>query len=290
MTPPRFPTRKLALFLGLSLADLALTWHLLSTSGPAVRESNPVAAWWLEHFGWAGLAGFKAAMTALTAGIGAFLFLRRPPVAHRLLSFACAAVAVAVLYSGYLCDAVRRRPFGLEAAEVTPLMSESDRLDTALRRSAAHREVLRRAAQDLRERRCTLEEAVARLAETEVSRDPRWLETVRLYYPDRGDAELLALCLLNQLTEQTPEERRLRDDLRAEFRALYGRPAPPAAEPGAPDGEPRPVLADSPPPRRRASAGPSAAPRIPVHGRQQLFRGRRLAKQHVRPQRLHLVR
>ena len=81
MTSSRFPTRKLLLFAALGVLDFALTWHLLRAGGGAVREGNFVAAWWLSHFGWLGLAAFKAATMSLAAGLGvAYLMHQLRPV------------------------------------------------------------------------------------------------------------------------------------------------------------------------------------------------------------------
>src|SRR5919199_622006 len=48
---------KLCLFAVLSLADLGLTWQLLRDGG--AYESNPVAGWWLAHYGWAGVVAYS---------------------------------------------------------------------------------------------------------------------------------------------------------------------------------------------------------------------------------------
>jgi hypothetical protein len=221
-----FPTRKLMLFAVLSAADLALTCHLLGTGGTAVQESNPLAAWALEFLGWPGLAGFKGLSVTAAAGLVVLIFRRRPQAAHRLLRFACAAVAVVVFYSGYLCDAARRQAVGLEAAEVRPLLAESERLDENLRRARAYCEEMRVVVRDLGARQCTLEESVARLAETEQGRDGHWLDACRLIFPGLSDSECLAVSVLNNLARNAAGDPQLLSDMRAEFRALYGRVAP----------------------------------------------------------------
>ncbi len=226
--PLLFPVRKLLLFALLSLSDFGLTCYLLRASGGAVYESNPVAAWCLGRFGWLGLATFKAATMALGAGLGVLVFLRRPRTGDRVLTFGCAALAAVVLYSGYLCDAVRRRPAGLDPAEAARLEEVTQSLDEAMQRGWSYREVLQGVLGDLRDRRCTLEQAVARLAATEQARDGRWLRHFQVYYPGRSQCECLALSLIRhfEASPDTPTARQVRHDLQAQFRALYGRDLP----------------------------------------------------------------
>lgn len=91
--------RKLFLFASLSAADLCLTWWLLERSGGDVYEGNPVAQWCLAHYGWAGLAAFKAAVVALVGTLALVITRSRPRLAGRVLAFACATVGLVVLYS-----------------------------------------------------------------------------------------------------------------------------------------------------------------------------------------------
>jgi hypothetical protein len=230
------PVRKLALFALLSLTDLALTWHLLRTGGGAVYESNPVAAWWLGHYGWAGLAGFKAAMVAVAAGLGVLIFFRRPRAGHRVLTFGCAALAAVVLYSGYLLCHDLHRPGGIDPTEVTRLQKGLEEMDAGIRHSKAYRDVLGEVIDDVRGGRCALEEGVARLAATEQARDATWMKRLRFYYPGRGDSECLAVVLVNHIDQEqdgSAAGMRLRQDLEKQFLALYGRTLPPGANVGA---------------------------------------------------------
>jgi hypothetical protein len=224
-----FPLRKLVLFALLNATDFGLTWYLLRAGGGEVYESNPVAAWWLGHYGWLGLAGFKAATMALAAGLGVLVFVRRPQVGHRLLGFSCAALAAVVLYSAYLCDDLRRRPAGLDSAETARIQDSMEKLDAGLRRAEAFRDVLAAAVKDLRGGRCALEEAVGRLAATEQANDATWMRRFQIYYPGRGDRECLALALVNHIhreTEDSAAGATFRRDIEAQFLALYGRPIP----------------------------------------------------------------
>jgi hypothetical protein len=166
----------------------------------------------------------------VAAGLGVLIYLRRPPTGHRVLAFACAAVAAVVLYSGYLCDAVRRRPAGLDLRDEAVLVKEAERLDAACRRSMAYRAVVVGVARDLCARRCTLSEGVERLAATEQAHDGAWLRRFRTFYPGYGNEECLAASLINHVDMElrnAPADRQLTHDLEAEYRALYGREAPP---------------------------------------------------------------
>jgi hypothetical protein len=227
-----FPLRKLVLFALLNLTDFGLTWYLLRAGGGEVYESNPVAAWWLGRFGWLGLAGFKAATMALAAGLGVLVFLRRPATGHRVLGFACAALAAVILYSAYLCDELRRRPGGLDSAEAARIEESTARLNAGLRRAGAYRDVLAAATEDLRGGRCALDEAVGRLAATEQAQDAAWIRRFQLYYPGRGERECLALALVNHIRwdkESADVGAALRRDLEAQYLALYGHAIPPGA-------------------------------------------------------------
>jgi hypothetical protein len=220
----------LLLFALLSLSDLGLTCYLLCAGSGTVYESNPIAAWWLERFGWLGLAAFKVVMATVAGVLGILVFLRRPRAGNQLLVLGCAVLAAVVLYSGYLCDTLRRQPAGLDPVEAAQLEGTAQHLDEVMRRSANYRTVMNGAVGDLRARRCTLAEAVARLAATEQGQDESWLRHFQLYYPGRGDHECLALSLLNHFqlaAADASAERPLPPELRAQFHALYGRDLPP---------------------------------------------------------------
>jgi hypothetical protein len=90
---------RLFLYAALSLLDLGLTYYLLERGGGHVYEGNPLANAWLSAYGWTGLAGFKIACMALVLGVAALLSIRRPQAADRLLTFACTAAMLVVLYS-----------------------------------------------------------------------------------------------------------------------------------------------------------------------------------------------
>lgn len=121
---------KAGLFILLSLVDLSLTWLLLNHHGSNVGEANPVAAWFLETHGWLGMAIFKGCMAFLVVGICALVALRRPVVAHRVLTLGIVVVGCVVAYSCFLTGQLgvesqqrlaqqdEEYPYGLD--EITP--------------------------------------------------------------------------------------------------------------------------------------------------------------------------
>jgi hypothetical protein len=95
-------TGKQLSFVLLSLADLTMTWALIGDGLGSVYESNPVAAWCLQGYGWAGMAGFKALMVLASGGLSEVISRYRPRTGGRVLVLGCIITASVVLYSGYL--------------------------------------------------------------------------------------------------------------------------------------------------------------------------------------------
>jgi Domain of unknown function (DUF5658) len=93
------PLGRLAIFLFLSCADLYLTVWLIECSNGRVAEGNPIARAWYMKYGAQGLVIFKVAIMALVGGIGVVISLYRPETGKRILTFACLAVGVVVVYS-----------------------------------------------------------------------------------------------------------------------------------------------------------------------------------------------
>src|SRR5262245_6912450 len=85
-------------YAALSVADLLLTRTLLTANTDAF-ESNPVAALWLEQYGWIGLAVFKAASVVVFAGAVLLLLSRRPAVAAGVVSLGCGVLMWVTTYS-----------------------------------------------------------------------------------------------------------------------------------------------------------------------------------------------
>ena len=91
------------LFLLVSLLDFFCTYTLLTT-GPAggrrFIESNPVAAWFLNHYGLVkGLLGFKLAMVIVVCTLSQLTSLERPRAGKAILMFGILLTAGVVGYS-----------------------------------------------------------------------------------------------------------------------------------------------------------------------------------------------
>ena len=96
------PVGSLFLFMLLSIADLSLTWFLLTSSGGKIYESNPIADAWLASYGWAGLVVYKILGLLLVASIVVIISYRQPRTGRRLLNFAICALGAVTVYSYYL--------------------------------------------------------------------------------------------------------------------------------------------------------------------------------------------
>ena len=77
-------------------------WALIGDGLGSVYESNPVAAWCLQGYGWAGMAVFKALMVLASGGLSEVISRYRPRTGGRVLGLGCIITASVVLYSGYL--------------------------------------------------------------------------------------------------------------------------------------------------------------------------------------------
>jgi hypothetical protein len=184
--------RGLLLFTALSVADLSLTWLLLERARGCACESNPVASWWLAHFGLPGLAGFKGGIVLLVAALVLFVARHRPGAARRVLVFGCSILLGVVLYSGVLVYRVEADVPALGRAEETH--RNLDRKAVRLRAYLALRDRLR---DDLVARRCTLAEAVERLAAAEHVQDSGWRQMTSWRRSDWTLRECLADHLVN---------------------------------------------------------------------------------------------
>ena len=98
------PVRRwlLGSFLGLSLADLHLTWRLFEVEGLGAAERNPVADWVLTNYGWAGIACLKLSTVLLVGVLAAAICRARPRTCTRLLTGCCAILGGVVAYSALL--------------------------------------------------------------------------------------------------------------------------------------------------------------------------------------------
>jgi hypothetical protein len=222
--------RKLALFAALCLADLALTWHLLHRPGAGAYESNPVAAWWLARFGWAGLAGFKLSLVLLVAALSLVVSRRRPRAAGRVLAFGCSALLAVVLYSGLLvrgveAEAGRAAAFGGGRAEEAPglVYENADVTDRAVQ---GRLDVKRRLVADVADGRLALLEAAARFRDLDRDWAAPQRDLFRAAWPGRSDDERYCRQVLrlaeNELRDRGGQGadvvRRLRAELRHRLR------------------------------------------------------------------------
>jgi hypothetical protein len=222
--------RKLILFLSLSALDLALTLWLLAHFGGPVYETNPVAAWCLDEFGWLGLVAFKAAMVLFIFGLIAVVSAHRPRTGARVLSFGCAALLAVVGYSAGLCWAVPR-----SAAAAAEQRAE-DRRRELEQVSEDHKEfrmLLGRLGDGLASGKGTLREAVEQLAQSKAWIDGGLRFGLAEHNPDRSDDELLAAHVITQVVfcaashdENGARAWEITRRLEKEFETTFGTPAP----------------------------------------------------------------
>lgn len=192
MDPTSFPIRRLLLFATLSATDFFLTWNLIREGNGPVYESNPTARWCLEQYGWGGLAAYKAVMVLFFVAVALVIHAARPRTGRRVLTAACCIVGTVVVYSCSLMGYVQA-----EEANGPALGNPISRVTGSEGRwQEEYRLVLQRAIRDLTDQRCTLDEAVDRLAQTERGRDPGWLSLLRTTHPGHSDREVLTRHLL----------------------------------------------------------------------------------------------
>ncbi len=218
-------SRKLLLFVVLSLVDLALTFFLVGQSGGGAYEWNPVASWWLVRFGWAGLAGFKLSIVLVIAGLTLVISWRRSRTAGQVLGFGCVALLAVIVHGGLLVPGVLA-----DADHVGRLEGQTLLLDEQLVRARAYTNLIYELGNDLASGRRSLLEALELLSEAEQAHDPEWLRAVALRYPGLAKRELLAARLIEQGTRAATGglygSARVYHELNAQFRSCFGRPAP----------------------------------------------------------------
>lgn len=90
-------------YLLLSIGDFVLSYLLFSGGtgrGEGAFEANPVAAWFLNHYGLIkGLLAFKIAMVIFVCLIVQLISLKRPTLGRLLLWLAIATTLYVVIYS-----------------------------------------------------------------------------------------------------------------------------------------------------------------------------------------------
>jgi hypothetical protein len=209
-------------FVGLSLVDLVLTWRLVEHSEGQVYEGNPIAGWFLGHAGWLGLIAFKLATVSCAGGLAATLVWLRPRTGRFVLTFACLVVGGVVLYSSSLAGALAAQP---EKAFDGAVKQSGQSLTQELRASREYRALLGQLKDQWIAQRCTLGEAVHRLAQTERGRDARWLGLLREHHPGLSDEACLAANFVqftvHSRSNNPATARGLEQRLEIEFTSLY---------------------------------------------------------------------
>jgi Domain of unknown function (DUF5658) len=99
--------RESSLFLIASVLDVLMTCMLLEdltgvTGRTIFYESNPVARYFLQGWGLAGIVYFKFIMVGFIEVISHVIALKNVAVGRRLLDFGTLVVSVVVVYSMYL--------------------------------------------------------------------------------------------------------------------------------------------------------------------------------------------
>jgi uncharacterized protein DUF5658 len=93
-----------ACFILLNLCDVVATFLLLRRSDSDLRfvESNPIARWFFEGWGFEGLIWFKVGMMATVVVISQVVAVKHSGTAKRLLDFGCIVLVCVFLYSAWL--------------------------------------------------------------------------------------------------------------------------------------------------------------------------------------------
>jgi hypothetical protein len=177
MSATRFHPGKFALYTLLSVADLSLTFFLLTRGKGIIYESNPVASAWLASFGWSGLVVYKALTMALLASIIVFISVHQNRLAGRLLVFACVALAAVVGYSANIAFDLRSDPLQLRVSE------DREKYSAFYFRDFAP------ASRQVRSGTWTVAQAADKLVTTE---NEYWQSLLRRRYPGLSDRDCLA--------------------------------------------------------------------------------------------------
>jgi hypothetical protein len=118
MTAKKYCLVGLALCGLLSVADLSLTRVLIKATDGAIYEGNPMAALWLQRFGWYGLAFYKAATLVPFVASVALLARYRPRTGAWVVTLACLALTLVTSYSCGLLAQLHREAAAIEAMVV----------------------------------------------------------------------------------------------------------------------------------------------------------------------------
>ncbi len=228
MPTPTVPRGRLLLFGLFSFLDLLLTWQLLRDHDGWVYESNLVARWLLDSYGWPALAALKAGSVLVVLGLVAAVSRRRPAAGRWVLTFACSATALVVLYSAVLAGFLESR--SAEGLALRVARDEGRRLERQIGSALTYNDLRSAVAEALIAQRCTFSEAISQLLRSDKSRTPNRLAILRTLYPGYSDEECLAANLLEvvlySLAKNPAHGARLAHSLDVEFQAYYGKSAP----------------------------------------------------------------
>lgn len=89
-------------FVLVNLLDFVVTYRMIgygNAAGVRFTESNPIAAYFLNHWGVKGLLGLKLAVVVFVCLVAQYIYRHRPELARMLLILGTAAVAAIVIYS-----------------------------------------------------------------------------------------------------------------------------------------------------------------------------------------------
>src|SRR5262249_22700769 len=156
-------------------------------------EANPVARWWLDSFGWAGLAGFKAAAVALVLGLALLIARSRPRAAGMVLGVGCVITAGVVLYSASLLRTACCPDTQSVESAVEAMNRETQQDHQARMRFYA--EMLEK-NRELSAGRLSLVDAADWMGSTERGQDAAWRRSLLLTHPGRPLREVFAACVM----------------------------------------------------------------------------------------------
>lgn len=99
MSAKTYTLAALALFVILGSIDFFDTYALIRDGNGTVYESNPLAATWLQDYGWKGLAVFKLLSVGVLVAAVLILRVKRPQTAAIIATAACLVLLGVTIYS-----------------------------------------------------------------------------------------------------------------------------------------------------------------------------------------------
>ena len=90
------------LFVVVSVLDAFMTWTLLTRHAGEIVESNPLALFFLNQWGFPGMLAFKTLLVSIVLVNYSIIVSYKEPVARRVVDFGTVVVNSVVLYSVFL--------------------------------------------------------------------------------------------------------------------------------------------------------------------------------------------